>query len=101
MLKYVQQCYFKWFWTISSLGAPDTCVAAWKNYTFLLINNNNDNNNNNNNNNNDDDDDDNDDDDDDDDNNKALFFLRRNLSWAWEALPFRRTLIKPCKGSLV
>ena len=23
ILKYVQQCYVKWFWTISSLGAPD------------------------------------------------------------------------------
>ena len=23
ILKYVQQCYFKWFWTISSLGAPE------------------------------------------------------------------------------
>ena len=22
ILKYVQQCYVKWFWTISSLGAP-------------------------------------------------------------------------------
>ena len=22
ILKYIQQCYFKWFWTISSLGAP-------------------------------------------------------------------------------
>ena len=22
MLKYFQQCYVKWFWTISSLGAP-------------------------------------------------------------------------------
>ena len=22
VLKYVQQCYDKWFWTISSLGAP-------------------------------------------------------------------------------
>ena len=25
ILKYVQQCYFKWFWTISSLGAPGFC----------------------------------------------------------------------------
>ena len=23
ILKYVQQCYVKWFWTISSLGAPE------------------------------------------------------------------------------
>ena len=23
ILKYVQQCYVKWFWTVSSLGAPD------------------------------------------------------------------------------
>ena len=22
ILKYVQQCYVEWFWTISSLGAP-------------------------------------------------------------------------------
>ena len=22
ILKYVQQCYVKWFWTMSSLGAP-------------------------------------------------------------------------------
>ena len=23
ILNYVQQCYVKWFWTISSLGAPE------------------------------------------------------------------------------
>ena len=23
ILKYVQQCYVKWFWAISSLGAPE------------------------------------------------------------------------------
>ena len=26
ILKYVQQCYVKWFWTISSLGAPDASL---------------------------------------------------------------------------
>ena len=57
----------------------NTCVAAWKNYTFQLINNNNNNNNNNNdNNNNDDDDDDNDDDDKNDDNNKDFSFTQES-----------------------
>ena len=27
ILKYVQQCYVKWFWTISSLGAPAVSLA--------------------------------------------------------------------------
>ena len=27
ILKYVQQCYVKWFWTISSLGAPEVAFA--------------------------------------------------------------------------
>ena len=41
ILKYVQQCYVKWFWAISSLGAPDflhlethesqTCLTLAKN----------------------------------------------------------------------
>ena len=26
ILKYVQQCYVKWFWTISSLGAPEISI---------------------------------------------------------------------------
>ena len=29
ILKYVQQCYVKWFWTISSLGAPGSYGEAW------------------------------------------------------------------------
>ena len=67
----------------------NTCVAAWKNYTFQLINNNNNNNNNNdnndnnnnnnnNNNNDDDDDDDNDDHDKNDDNNKDFSFTQES-----------------------
>ena len=66
-----------------------TCIAAWKNYTFLLINNNNDNNNNNNNND-DDDDDDNDDDDDDDDNNKALFFFTQEFKLSLRSTPIQK-----------
>ena len=32
VLKYVQQCYVKWFWTISSLGAPDTLLIQTGKY---------------------------------------------------------------------
>ena len=41
ILKYVQQCYVKWFWTISSLGAPVKCSLCSKNcflpYSRLYI----------------------------------------------------------------
>ena len=29
ILKYVQQCYVKWFWTTSSLGAPERLNGLW------------------------------------------------------------------------
>ena len=31
ILKYVQQCYVNWFWTMSSLGAPD----LWKHHSVV------------------------------------------------------------------
>ena len=34
ILKYVQQCYVKWFWTISSLGAP---VSLHDKRLFLIF----------------------------------------------------------------
>ena len=33
ILKYVQQCYIKWFWTISSLGAPADSIQTVKKKT--------------------------------------------------------------------
>ena len=35
ILKYVQQCYVKWFWTISSLGAPNGSRLLGKNILCL------------------------------------------------------------------
>ena len=35
ILKYVQQCYAKWFWTISSLGAPLNMNAGGKVVAFV------------------------------------------------------------------
>ena len=29
ILKYVKQCYVEWFWTISSLGAPDVLQTVF------------------------------------------------------------------------
>ena len=37
ILKYIQQCYVKWFWTISSLGAPDTIIQHLNNWCPRLI----------------------------------------------------------------
>ena len=35
ILKYVQQCYVKWFWTICSLGAPGLCCCiVWPLFLF-------------------------------------------------------------------
>ena len=35
ILKYIQQCYVKWFLTISSLGAPDGFMVY--NYFFVRL----------------------------------------------------------------
>ena len=35
ILKYAQQCYVKWFWTISSLGAPGLCPEFTGEQTYV------------------------------------------------------------------